>query len=152
MKLLLVLLFAVRILSAQSSLEKFLSVEWSIDKTTLYEVYDKSVLKEEKILSYSGVTYQDSLKGEFAKYLFLFNSEYKLIGKAIGNISESETEVEYLFPILKTIAINKFGNPTSESEMMGMLMLSWEEHNALNILLNRMKTKCMLMILKNRCR
>ncbi|MDD3557926.1 MAG: hypothetical protein PHW27_05075 [Melioribacteraceae bacterium] len=148
MKLLLVLLFAVRILSAQSSLEKFLSVEWSIDKTTLYEVYDKSVLKEEKILSYSGVTYQDSLKGEFAKYLFLFNSEYKLIGKAIGNISESETEVEYLFPILKTIAINKFGNPTSESEMMGMLMLSWEEHNALNILLNRMKTKCMLMILK----
>lgn len=148
MKLLLMFFLATQLLFSQSAIDKFFEIEWGIDKVSLYDLYDNASFEEEKIMSYSGVTTQDTLNGELVKYLFLLNSDEKLIGKALGNISESEKDVESLFPILKMIAVKKYGEPKSEKEMMGMLMINWENINGLNILLNRMETKCMLMILK----
>lgn len=148
MKTLLMFFITTQLLFSQSSVDKFFEIEWGIDKISLYDLYKNSSFEEEKVLSYSGITTKDTLNGELVKYLFLLNSDDKLIGKALGNISESEKDVEKLFPILKMIAVNKYGEPKSENEMMGMLMINWENINGLNVLLNRMKTKCMLMILK----
>jgi len=148
MKTLLMFLITTQLLFSQSAVDKFFEIEWGIDKKALYELYENVSFEEAKVMNYSGITTKDTLNGELVKYLFLLNSDDKLIGKALGNISDSEKEVEKIFPILKTIAVNKYGEPKSKSEMMGMLMTNWENINGLNVLLNRMKTKCMLMILK----
>ncbi len=150
LKKIIILIFVVsfQINFAQTNFTNLICNNWEINKTQFIEDNKNKQLEEKSALIYTGYLFKVKVDSMPLRVAYFFNSdgEQKMRGISNAIVDKKNAKETYKYFINQMQLI--FDKPSSETNMLGVKMIRWE-NDSLKFVLNYKSDTCLLSILKN---
>ena len=148
--LLTTLLFISNFSYAQTTVQKFFSVDWNSSYKSIQTLFPKIKFTEKIFPDVSEISFNEKIDSINVKVGFFFDKNRIMRAKAINNLDKDARSGQKFLDVFKKYAAKNFGDKYETKKVYEAFVLTWELGTDAIVMLSHKDEKAALTITKRR--
>ena len=148
--LLITLLFISNFSYAQTTVQKFFSVDWNASYKSIQSLYPKVKFTEKIFPDIREICFNETIDSVNVKVGFFFDKNRILFAKAINNLDKDNRSGQKFFDVFKSYSVKYLGDKYASQEVYSAFVLTWNLGADVIVMLSHKDQKAALTISKKR--
>lgn len=147
---LIALFISINLSDAQTTVQKFFSVDWDASYKSIQSLFPKIKFTEKIFPDMREICFNETIDSTDVKVGFFFNNNKELKAKAINNLGKDTRSGQKFFDVFKNYTIKNFGDKYESQNVYSAFVITWNSGTDVIVMLSHKDDKAALTITKKR--